>query len=488
MNLSSLPFFKSTCLINGEWIDSDIKIPVIDPASQETIASVPSLNAAATQQAINAAEAALPKWRSLSANERALILKRWHKLLVQHETELGQLMTLEQGKPISEACNEIAYAASYIEWYAEEAKRIYGDTIPGAASNSRITVLREPIGVCAAITPWNFPAAMITRKVAPALASGCTMIVKPASKTPLTALALAALAEEAGVPLGVLNVVTGESDIIGSELTSSNVIRKLSFTGSTSVGSMLMAACAPTVKKLSLELGGNAPFIVFDDADLVHAVDSLMMCKFRNAGQTCVCANRIYVQEGIYEEFIDQLVQRTRALNVGVGSEEGIDIGPLISEQAVKTVDAFIRDGVEKGAKVLCGGHRHALGGTWFQPTVLAGANQQMRLAKEEIFGPLAPVFCFSDEKEVITYANDTEFGLAAYLFSENQSRIIRVSEALEYGIVGINTGSISNAAAPFGGIKSSGIGREGARYGIDEYTELKYLCMQYKTNNDFSR
>ncbi|MCD6008616.1 NAD-dependent succinate-semialdehyde dehydrogenase [Halomonas sp. IOP_31] len=480
MNIKEFSFFKQQCLINGVWIDADSgkRIEVNDPASGEIIAHVPALGADETNRAIEAAQAAYPAWRAFTASERAAVLKRWHALVMEHEEALGLMMTLEQGKPLKEARGEIAYAASFIEWFAEEAKRLYGDTIPGHARDKRILVTREPVGVCAAITPWNFPAAMITRKVAPALAAGCTMIVKPAQETPLTALALGALAEQAGVPAGVLNIVTGPSREIGPVLTDSPVVRKLSFTGSTPVGAKLMAACAPTVKKISLELGGNAPFIVFDDADLEAAVAGALDSKFRNAGQTCVCANRIYVQSGIYDAFVERLAQRTAELEVGVGSEEGVEVGPLINSQAIEKVEAHIKDALAKGGQLLTGGQRHALGGGWFQPTVISGATADMACAKEETFGPLAPVFRFDNEADVIAEANETEFGLAAYFYSESVTRIWRVSEALEYGMVGINTGLISTASAPFGGVKASGIGREGSRYGLDEYTELKYLCL----------
>lgn len=469
--------------INGEWVTSESgeQVAVTNPADGATLGHVPALSAQQVASAIEAANVALPAWKSKTAAQRAAVLSRWHALIMENEAVLGELMTLEQGKPLREARGEIGYAASFIEWFAEEAKRIYGDTIPGHAADKRIIVTREPVGVCAAITPWNFPAAMITRKVAPALAAGCTIVVKPAMETPLTALALAALAEQAGVPAGVINIVTGDAQTIGQVLTESPVVRKLSFTGSTAVGAKLMAACAPTVKKVSLELGGNAPFIVFDDADIDEAVAGAIDSKFRNAGQTCVCANRIYVQSGVYDTFVERLAQRTQALKVGAGSEEGVDIGPLISEKAVAKVEEHLQDALAKGGRVLAGGQRHALGGTWFEPTVVAEATADMACAREETFGPLAPVFRFEDEAEVIRLANDTEFGLAAYFYAESVSRIWRVSEALEYGMVGINTGLISTAAAPFGGVKSSGIGREGSRYGIDEYTEMKYLCLGIK-------
>lgn len=469
--------------INGQWVTASISEPiaVTNPANGDTLGHVPALNAEHIENAIEAANTALPSWRAKTAAQRAELLKRWHKLIIENEASLGELMTLEQGKPLKEARGEIGYAASFIEWFAEEAKRLYGDTIPGHASDKRILVTREPVGVCAAITPWNFPAAMITRKVAPALAAGCTIIVKPAMETPFTALALADLAEQAGIPAGVINVVTGDANTIGTVLTESPVVRKLSFTGSTAVGAKLMAACAPTIKKVSLELGGNAPFIVFDDADIEEAVAGAMDSKFRNAGQTCVCANRIYVQSGVYDEFVERLAQRTRELTVGAGTDEGVEVGPLISEKAVAKVEQHLQDALAKGGRLLTGGKRHALGGTWFEPTVVADATPDMVCAREETFGPLAPVFRFDDEAEVIRWANDTEFGLAAYFYAESVSRIWRVSEALEYGMVGVNTGLISTAAAPFGGIKASGIGREGSYYGIDEYAELKYVCLGIK-------
>ncbi len=477
MEFQTFDFFKNQCLVGGQWLENGQSAEVLNPANGDLLTRVPLFAEKETQQAINAAAIALPAWRALAAHERANYLKAWHQLMIKHGEQLAYLMSLEQGKPLTEALGEIKYAASYIEWYAEEAKRVYGQTIPGHGRDKRIVVSREPVGVCAAITPWNFPAAMITRKVAPALAAGCTIIVKPALETPLTAFALAALAQQAGIPDGVLNVITGDSQQIGETLTASPIVRKLSFTGSTPVGSKLMAACAPTVKKISLELGGNAPFIVFDDADINLAVDELIKSKFRNAGQTCICANRIYLQESIYQEFSQLLATRVAALNVGVGTEPGTDIGPLISEHAVQKVEQQIADGIEGGGQVILGGKRHALGGTWFEPTVLINANDSMLCAKQETFGPLAPLFSFSSEEQVIEQANNTEFGLAAYLFSNNINIITRVSDALEYGMVGINTGLISTAVAPFGGVKSSGMGREGSNFGIDEYTELKYRC-----------
>ena len=469
------------CFIDGEWVaaDSGATIAVKNPATGAKIAQVPNTGKAETQRAIAAAEQALPLWCKKTAGERSAILKRWHGLLMQHQDALGELITLEQGKPLAEAKGEIAYAASYIEWYAEEAKRVYGETIPGAQENQRITVTREPVGVCVAITPWNFPAAMITRKVAPALAVGCTIVVKPASETPLTALAIAALAAEAGVPNGVFSVVTGSAKAIGEAFTSSEIVRKLSFTGSTAVGAKLMAACAPTVKKVSLELGGNAPFLVFDDADVNAAVQGLIDSKFRNAGQTCVCANRVYVQRGVYQEFSEKLVAKVAALKVGNGLDEGVQIGPLISAAAVAKVEEHIADAIQHGAQIAFGGERHKLGGTWFTPTVLIDGSQTMRCTREETFGPMALLIPFAEESEAIEYANATEFGLAAYFYAQNVSRIRRVAEGISAGIVGVNTGLISNATAPFGGVKSSGIGREGGHQGLDEYCELKYTCIQ---------
>lgn len=477
MEFQDFEFFKNQCLVGGQWLSNGQSVNVLNPANGEVLTQVPLFAEQETQQTITAAANALPGWRAQAANERAKYLKAWHQLLIKHSEQLAYLMSLEQGKPLAEALGEIKYAASYIEWFAEEARRVYGQTIPGHGRDKRIVVSHEPVGVCAAITPWNFPAAMITRKVAPALAAGCTIIVKPALETPLTALALAALAQRAGIPDGVFNVITGNAEPIGETLTASTVVRKLSFTGSTPVGAKLMAACAPTVKKISLELGGNAPFIVFEDADINLAVEELIKSKFRNAGQTCICANRIYVQQGIYQHFSKLLAARVAELNVGVGTEPSTDIGPLISESAVQKVEQQLADGVEKGGQVIIGGKRHALGGTWFEPTVLINACEDMLCAKQETFGPMAPLFSFENEEQVIAEANNTEFGLAAYLFSNNVNVITRVSEALEYGMVGINTGVISTAVAPFGGIKASGSGREGSHFGIDEYTELKYLC-----------
>lgn len=471
---------RSQCLIDGEWTlaaSGDV-LDVHNPATGERIGSVPKAGAAETALAVTAAERALPAWRAQTAKARAVILRRWADLMLAHQEALAQLMTAEQGKPLAEARGEVAYAASFLEWFGEEAKRVDGDVLASPRAGQKLLVLRQPVGVCAAITPWNFPAAMITRKVGPALAAGCTMIVKPAEQTPLTALALAVLAEQAGVPRGVLQVVTGDPVQIGGVLCESPVVRKLSFTGSTEIGRLLMAQCAGTVKKLSLELGGNAPLIVFDDADLDRAVEGILASKFRNSGQTCVCANRIYVHDKVYDEMARRLVSAVAQLRPGHGVDDGVTQGPLIDSDAVAKVEEHIADAVSKGARVLAGGKRHGLGGTFFEPTVLADATSTMRVAREETFGPLAPLFRFSSDEDVVAMANDTEFGLAAYFFSRDLGRVWRVAEALEYGMVGINTGLISNEVAPFGGIKQSGLGREGSQYGIDEYLEMKYLCM----------
>jgi len=454
---------------------------VRNPASGEELGRVPDMGAAETRRAIDAANAAWPAWRALTGKERGAILRRWFELIMANVDDLAIIMTSEQGKPLAEARGEVAYGASFVEWFAEEGKRVYGDTMPAPASGRRIVVLKQPIGVCAAITPWNFPAAMITRKVAPALAAGCTVVIKPAEQTPLTALALAELANRAGFPAGVINVVTASAasaPLVGGELTANPIVRKLSFTGSTEVGRLLMAQCAATVKKVSLELGGNAPFIVFDDADVDAAVAGAMASKYRNAGQTCVCANRLLVQEGIYETFARKLAAKVGELKVGGGFEEGTTQGPLIDEQALEKVEAHVADAVARGARILTGGKRHARGGTFFEPTVLADVTPDMRCAREETFGPVAPLFRFRDEAEAIALANATEYGLAAYFYARDISRVWRVAEALEYGMVGINVGIIANEVAPFGGVKQSGIGREGSKYGIEEYLELKYLCL----------
>lgn len=469
---------RDACLIDGRWVGGQAWIEVDNPASGEVIGRVPSLGAAETQAAIDAAERALPGWAGRLAKDRAQILRRLFDLMTARADDLAALLTREQGKPLAEARGEIAYAASFIEWFAEEAKRAYGEVIPSFAADRRLVTIRQPVGVTAAITPWNFPAAMITRKIGPALAAGCTVVVKPAEQTPLTALALGVLAEEAGVPPGVLNIITGPAAVIGGVLTASPVVRKLSFTGSTEIGALLYAQSAPTLKKLSLELGGNAPFIVFDDADLEAAVEGALASKFRNAGQTCVCSNRIYAQASIYDAFVARLTARTAALAVGDGTTAKVQIGPLIDDAAVDKVVSHIEDALAKGARLECGGRRHALGGRFFEPTVLSGVTPDMIVTQEETFGPVAPVIRFDTEEEAIRLANDTVFGLAAYFYARDIGRIWRVGEALEAGMVGINTGLISSEVAPFGGIKSSGLGREGARQGLEEYLETKYLCM----------
>lgn len=480
MQLNDSTLFRQQAFIDGRWRDADSgeTLSVTNPASGDTLGSVPKMGAGETREAINAAARALPAWRALTAKERATILRRWFDLMVEHQDDLARLMTLEQGKPLAEAKGEITYAASFIEWFAEEGKRVYGDTIPGHQADKRLLVIKQPIGVTAAITPWNFPAAMITRKTGPALAAGCTMVVKPASQTPFSALALAELAQRAGVPDGVFSVVTGSAGDVGGELTSNPLVRKLSFTGSTDIGRQLMEQCAKDIKKVSLELGGNAPFIVFDDADLDKAVEGALASKFRNAGQTCVCANRLYVQDGIYDRFAEKLQQAVAKLRVGDGTESGITVGPMIDEKAVAKVEEHIADALDKGARLVAGGKPHALGGNFFQPTILVDVPNDAKVAKEETFGPLAPLFRFTDEEDVIARANDTEFGLAAYFYARDLGRVFRVGEALEYGIVGINTGIISTEVAPFGGIKASGLGREGSKYGIEDYLEIKYMCI----------
>jgi succinate-semialdehyde dehydrogenase/glutarate-semialdehyde dehydrogenase len=453
-------------------------LEVKNPATAQRLGSIPNMGAAETRRAIAAAEAALPAWRARTAKDRATIMRRWFDLLVEHQEDLATLMTAEQGKPLAESKSEILYAASFIEWFAEEAKRLYGDVIPGHQSDKRILVLRQPVGVVAAITPWNFPAAMITRKAGPAIAAGCTLICKPATQTPFSALALAELAHRAGIPKGVFNVITGSSAAIGGEMTSNPTVRKLTFTGSTEVGKKLMAQCAGTMKKLSLELGGNAPFIVFDDADLDAAVQGALASKYRNTGQTCVCANRLLIQAGVYDEFAKRLKAATAQLRVGDGLAGVTDQGPLIDDKAVLKVEEHIADALAKGAKIALGGKRHALGGSFFEPTILTGVTPKMLVAREETFGPVAPLFKFETEAQAIAMANDTEFGLAAYIYTRDLARSWRVSEAVEYGIVGLNTGIISTEVAPFGGVKESGIGREGSKYGILDYTELKYVCV----------
>ncbi len=480
LNLKDPSLLRQQCFINGEWCSADDNsvIKVSNPATGESLGSVPHMGAAETRRAIDAANAAWPAWRKKSAKERAVILRKWNDLMLANADDLALIMTAEQGKPMAESRGEIVYAASFIEWFAEEGKRVAGDTLASPWPDRRIVVTREPIGVCAAITPWNFPAAMITRKAGPALAAGCPMVVKPAELTPFSALALAVLAERAGVPKGVFSVVTGDSKSIGAEMTGNPIVRKLTFTGSTQVGRLLMEQCAPTVKKLSLELGGNAPFIVFDDADIDAAVEGAIASKYRNAGQTCVCANRLYVQDGVYDAFAQKLVAAVGKLKVGDGTEPGVTQGPLIEEKAVLKVEEHIADGLAKGAKLLIGGQRHALGHSFFQPTVMTGVTSDMRVASEETFGPLAPLFRFKTEDEVIAMANASEFGLAAYFYARDIGRVWRVAEALESGMVGVNTGLISTEMAPFGGVKQSGLGREGSKYGIDDYLVIKYICM----------
>ncbi|MCJ1887625.1 NADP-dependent succinate-semialdehyde dehydrogenase [Pseudomonas sp. LA21] len=480
MQLKDAKLFRQQAYIDGSWVDADggKTINVNNPATNEIIGTVPKMGAAETRRAIEAADKALPAWRALTAKERANKLRKWFDLMIENQDDLARLMTIEQGKPLAEAKGEIAYAASFLEWFGEEAKRIYGDTIPGHQPDKRIIVIKQPIGVTAAITPWNFPSAMITRKAGPALAAGCTMVLKPASQTPYSALALAELAERAGIPKGVFSVVTGSAGEVGGELTSNPIVRKLTFTGSTEIGRQLMAECAKDIKKVSLELGGNAPFIVFDDADLDAAVEGALISKYRNNGQTCVCANRLYVQDGVYDAFVEKLKVAVAKLNIGNGLEQGITTGPLIDSKAVAKVEEHIADAVSKGAKVLSGGKPHALGGTFFEPTILVDVPKNALVSKDETFGPLAPVFRFKDEAEVIAMSNDTEFGLASYFYARDLARVFRVAEQLEYGMVGINTGLISNEVSPFGGIKASGLGREGSKYGIEDYLEIKYLCL----------
>ena len=477
--LADTGLLREACLLDGQWVQaSDGSSTVVkNPADGSVIGSVPDLSAREIESAVAAANAAFRPWAKKAASERAAVLERWHALILEHADNLAFILTMEQGKPLAEAKGEIMYAASFIKWFAEEARRVYGDVIPAPTNDKRMLVLKQPVGVCAAITPWNFPAAMITRKAGPALAAGCTMIVRPASQTPFTALALGELAVRAGVPAGVLQVVTGKSRVVGGVLTGSDVVRKLSFTGSTEVGRQLMSQCAATIKRISLELGGNAPFIVFDDADLDAAVAGAIASKYRNAGQTCVCANRLYVQSGVYDEFAVRLADAVKQLPVGKGTEPGVQIGPMIDGKAVEKVESHINDALSKGARIALGGKRHALGGQFFEPTILTGVTAEMRVAREETFGPLAPLFRFETEEEVVAAANDTEYGLAAYFYTENVRRSWRVAEALEYGLVGHNTGLVSCEVAPFGGMKQSGIGREGSKYGMDEYLEIKYLC-----------
>ncbi len=481
MPLRETTLFRQQCYVAGAWIDADSGAvsTIVNPATGAVLGSVPELGAAEARRAIEAAHAAWSSWRKLTAQARAVILRRWFNLLLEHQEDLATLLTLEQGKPLAEARGEIGYAASFIEWFAEEGKRIYGDTVPPHQPDKRILVLKEPVGVCAAITPWNFPTAMIARKAGAALAAGCAMVVKPAPQTPFSALALAALAERAGLPAGALNVVTGPAQVIGDEILDNPLVRKLSFTGSTRTGKYLMQRCAGTLKRLSLELGGNAPFIVFDDADLDAAVAGALVSKYRNSGQTCVCANRFLVQDGVYDAFADRLTRAVgEQLKVGNGLESGVMQGPLIDAAALAKVERHVADALARGARVLTGGRRHALGGTFYEPTVLADVAPGMLVAREETFGPVAPLFRFQSDEEAIRLANATEFGLAAYFYSRDLSRVFRVAEALQYGMVGINTGLISTEVAPFGGVKESGFGREGSKYGIDEYLDIKYLCV----------
>jgi len=480
--MNKMPLQYEACLINGEWRAGAEWMTVENPATGSHLGQVPAFGASETREAVAAAKQAMKGWQTRTAGDRARVLRRFFDLIIENSDQLAQLLTAEQGKPLAEARGEIAYAASFIEWYAEEGRRLYGDVIPSHAADKRILVLKQPIGVVGAITPWNFPAAMITRKIGPALAAGCSVVVKPAEQTPFTALALGALGMEAGLPAGVLNIVTGHSPIIGEELTRNADVAKISFTGSTRVGAILMQQSAPTIKKLSLELGGNAPFIVFDDADLEAAVAGAMQSKFRNAGQTCVCANRIYAQECIYDRFVELLSAEVRQLKVGDGTAPGTTIGPMIDDQALNKVDEHIADALALGAKVEVGGERHSLGGRFYEPTVLSHVTPAMKVCREETFGPLAPVIKFADEAEVIDLANDTEFGLASYFYARDLGRVWRVAEALEAGIVGVNTGLISTEVAPFGGVKSSGLGREGSKYGIDDYVETKYVCMGIST------
>jgi len=476
-------FLWQQCYIDGQWCDADsgATFEVTDPGSGAVLGTVPKMGADETNRAIDAAERALPAWRAKTAGERAKLMRKLFDLMIAHQDDLGELLTREQGKPLTEGRGEIAYGASFIEWFAEEAKRAYGDTIPGHAADRRIVVIKQGVGVVAAITPWNFPNAMITRKLGPALAAGCTIVIKPASATPYSALAIAHLCELAGIPAGVVNVVTGSAGQIGSALTASPKVAKLTFTGSTEIGRDLLRECAGTIKKTSMELGGNAPFLVFDDADVDAAIDGAMISKFRNGGQTCVCTNRFYVQDGVYDEFVEKLASRVSAMKVGYGLDEGTEVGPLIDEKAVEKVEEHLEDALAGGAKVLAGGQRNARGGSFFNPTVVSGVKPDMKLAREETFGPLAGVIRFTDEVDAIRMANDTEFGLASYFYASDLSRVWRVAEALEAGMVGINTGLISTEVAPFGGVKQSGLGREGSHYGLDDYMEVKYLCMGIK-------
>ena len=480
MKISDQALLRNQAYIDGRWCDADSgeTLAVLNPANGSVVAEVAKCGTAETRRAIEAAERAQGEWRQATAKERSAILRKWLELMLAAQEDLAQIMTAEQGKPLAESRGEIVYGASYIEWFAEEAKRIYGDTIPQPSNDKRIVVIKQPVGVVACITPWNFPNAMLARKIAPALAAGCTVVCKPANETPLSALAMAELAERAGVPAGVINIVAGKTSEIGAELTSNPIVRKLTFTGSTEVGKLLVEQCAATMKRTSMELGGNAPFIVFDDADLDEAVKGAIICKFRNAGQTCVCANRILVQDGVYDEFADKLAAAMKKLKMGDGTEEGVEIGPLINQKAANDVLEFVGDAVAQGAQVAAGGKRSSLGECFIEPTLLTNVSDDMRVFREEIFGPVAPLFRFRDEADVIAMANDTEFGLASYFYARDLGRVWRVAEALEYGIVGINTGIISNETAPFGGMKESGQGREGSKYGLDDYLEIKYMCL----------
>jgi len=479
-NLTDTRLFRQQAYIDGAWVDADngATSRITNPATGEVLGRVPDMGADEARRAIAAADRAWPAWRAKTAKERSQIVYRWFQLIMENQEDLARLMTLEQGKPLAEARGEVAYSAAFCEWFAEEGKRAYGDTIPSPLADRRFVVIRQPVGVVAAITPWNFPSAMISRKAAPALAAGCTFVCKPAPETPYSALALAELAERAGVPAGVFNIVTGDAQAIGGEMTASPTVRKMTFTGSTAVGKLLLRQCADTVKKVSMELGGNAPFIVFDDADLDAAVEGAIASKYRNTGQTCVCANRLLVQAGIYDAFAEKMAAAVSGMRVGNGLEEGVVQGPLITPAAVAKVEAQIADALDKGARLLTGGKRHALGGTFFEPTLLADVTPEMIVARQETFGPMAPLFRFETEEQAVQMANDTEFGLAAYLYSRDIGRVWRVSEALDYGMVASNTGILANEVAPFGGVKQSGMGREGSKYGLDEYTEIKFLCM----------
>ena len=472
--------FRDRCYVDGAWLEADSgkRFAVDNPGDGSLVGTVPDMGAAETRRAIEAASRALPAWRALPAKERSRIVRKWYDLIMANADDLALILTTEQGKPLAEAKGEIVYGASFVEWFAEEGKRIYGDTIPSPTNDRRLIVLKQPIGVCAAITPWNFPNAMITRKMAPGLAVGCTFVLKPAEQTPFSALALAELAERAGFPKGVINIVTGDAPAIGKELCASPIVKKVTFTGSTEVGRILMRQSADTIKKMSLELGGNAPFIVFDDADLDAAADGAMASKYRNAGQTCVCANRIYVQDGVYDAFAAKLAERLKGLKVGKGTDAGVNVGPLIDEQGLAKVEEHVADAVAKGAKVMAGGKRSALGGRFYEPTLLTGVTNDMKVSREETFGPVAPLFRFKDEAEAIALANATEFGLASYFYARDVGRVFRVAEAIESGMVGVNTGIISNEVAPFGGVKQSGLGREGSKYGVEDFLEIKYVCL----------